>query len=173
MTSFVLNNNPIRLDVDLDMPLLWVIRDILQLTGTKYGCGEGLCGACTVLLDQKAIFSCMISIAQVEGKQVTTIEGLANRESLHPVQQAWIAENVSQCGYCQSGQIMSAVSLLSETPQPDEQQINAAMSKNLCRCGSYQRIKKAIRRVVTHEVGQQRIIQNVATTGTLKQSDET
>jgi len=144
MISFVLNEQTKTLDVDPNMPLLWVLRDILQLTGTKFGCGKGLCGACTVHIDNTTAFSCMTPLKDVAGKQITTIEGLANGAKLHPVQQAWIDENVSQCGYCQSGQIMSAVALLRDIPQPNEQQINAAMAKNLCRCGSYQRIKKAI-----------------------------
>ena len=126
-------------------PLLWVLRETLGLTGTKFGCGQGLCGACTVHLDGVAIRSCQISAADAAGHSITTIEGLAG-ETLHPVQQAWIAESVPQCGYCQAGQIMSAVALLRETPKPDDTAIDAAMAGNLCRCGTYQRIRKAIRR---------------------------
>lgn len=126
-------------------PLLWVLRETLGLTGTKFGCGQGLCGACTVHLDGVAIRSCQISAGETAGQAVTTIEGLAG-DSLHPVQQAWITESVPQCGYCQAGQIMSAVALLRETPRPDDAAIDTAMAGNLCRCGTYQRIRKAIHR---------------------------
>jgi len=126
-------------------PLLWVLRETLGLTGTKFGCGQGLCGACTVHLDGVAIRSCQISAGETAGRAVTTIEGLAG-ETLHPVQQAWIAESVPQCGYCQAGQIMSAVALLREMPKPDDTAIDAAMAGNLCRCGTYRRIRKAIHR---------------------------
>lgn len=126
-------------------PLLWVLRETLGLTGTKFGCGQGLCGACTVHLDGAAIRSCQISVGDAAGHSIVTIEGLAG-ETLHPVQQAWIAESVPQCGYCQAGQIMAAVALLRETPEPDDAAIDAAMAGNLCRCGTYQRIRKAIHR---------------------------
>jgi isoquinoline 1-oxidoreductase alpha subunit len=126
-------------------PLLWVLRETLGLTGTKFGCGQGLCGACTVHLDGAAVRSCQISANDVAGQSIVTIEGLAG-ETLHPVQQAWIAESVPQCGYCQAGQIMSAVALLRETPKPDDAAIDAAMAGNLCRCGTYRRIRKAIHR---------------------------
>ncbi|MBS4046209.1 MAG: (2Fe-2S)-binding protein [Alphaproteobacteria bacterium] len=126
-------------------PLLWVLRETLGLTGTKFGCGQGLCGACTVHLDGAAVRSCQISTGDAAGRSIITIEGLAG-ETLHPVQQAWIAESVPQCGYCQAGQIMSAVALLRETPKPDDAAIDAAMAGNLCRCGTYQRIRKAIHR---------------------------
>lgn len=126
-------------------PLLWILRETLGLTGTKFGCGQGLCGACTVHLDGAAVRSCQISARDAAGHGVVTIEGLAG-ETLHPVQQAWIAESVPQCGYCQAGQIMTAVALLRETPKPDDAAIDAAMAGNLCRCGTYRRIRKAIHR---------------------------
>jgi isoquinoline 1-oxidoreductase alpha subunit len=134
---------------DPDMPLLWVLRDLLGLTGTKYGCGMMVCGACTVHLDGEAVRSCRLPVGSIAGRQVTTIEGLAGRDGQaggHPVQRAWVAEQVPQCGYCQSGQIMSAVALLARTPSPNDEQINAAMDGNLCRCGTYLRIRRAIHR---------------------------
>lgn len=127
-------------------PLLWVLRETLGLTGTKFGCGQGLCGACTIHLDGATVRSCQLSAGEAAGHSITTIEGLAAHDALHPVQQAWIAESVPQCGYCQAGQIMSAVALLRETPKPDDAAIDAAMAGNLCRCGTYQRIRKAIHR---------------------------
>ena len=128
-----------------ETPLLWVLRDILQLTGTKFGCGAGLCGACTVHVEGAATRSCSTPVSQVAGKNITTIEGLsANGE--HPLQVAWIAEEVPQCGYCQTGQIMSAAALLAKTPNPSDDQITQAMNGNLCRCGTYERIRKAIHR---------------------------
>jgi isoquinoline 1-oxidoreductase alpha subunit len=127
------------------MPLLWMLRDVLNLTGTKFGCGMGLCGACTVHLDAEAIRSCLTPVGSVGGKKVTTIEGLSSGRS-HPVQRAWIAEQVPQCGYCQSGQIMQAVSLLAKNPHPTREQIDAAMTGNICRCATYQRIRRAIER---------------------------
>jgi isoquinoline 1-oxidoreductase subunit alpha len=126
-------------------PLLWVLRDTLALTGTKYGCGAGLCGACTVHLDGKPVRSCITPISAVGSKQVTTIEGLSTNRS-HPVQRAWIAEQVPQCGYCQSGQIMAAAALLASKPNPTDAEIDAAMAGNLCRCGTYPRIRRAIHR---------------------------
>jgi aerobic-type carbon monoxide dehydrogenase small subunit (CoxS/CutS family) len=123
-----------------------VLRDTLHLTGTKYGCGIARCGACTVLLDGMAIRSCVTPIAQVTGRSIVTIEGLGGRDGLHPIQQAWLDENVPQCGYCQSGQIMSAVALLARQPSPADPDISRAMSGNLCRCGTYPRIKRAIKR---------------------------
>ncbi len=134
-----------EVDVREDTPILWVLRDSLELMGTKFGCGIAQCGACTVLLDGKAIRSCVAPVASARGRRITTIEGLSESTD-HPLQRAWIAENVPQCGYCQSGQIMSAVDLLSRNPQPSDEEINVAMSGNLCRCGSYQRIRRAIRR---------------------------
>lgn len=131
---------------DSDTPLLWVIRDELKLTGTKFGCGAGLCGACTVHLDGVAIRSCITPISSVEGKQISTIESLATDPSnLHPLQKSWVEFNVPQCGYCQSGQLMSASALLNSNPQPSDEDIDLAMSGNICRCGTYPRIKAAIK----------------------------
>ena len=130
-------------DVVPDTPLLWVLRDALGLTGTKYSCGMGLCGTCTVHMDGAAVRSCTIPVADTAGKNITTIEGLSSDGS-HPVQQAWLEENVVQCGYCQPGQIMTAVTLLANNPNPTDDDIDRAMSGNLCRCGTYQRIRRAI-----------------------------
>ena len=143
----IFNVNGRRHDVDVspDMPLLWVLRDRLSLTGTKFGCGLGQCGACTVHLDGIATRSCLTTASAAVGKQITTIEGLS-ADSSHPLQAAWIAEQVPQCGYCQSGQLMSAAALLARTPRPTEAQIDAAMTGNICRCGTYQRIRRAIHR---------------------------
>jgi len=147
MAAITLNVNGQVHDVEVspDTPLLWVLRDTLGLTGTKYGCGIGACGACTVHLDGQAVHSCTLPVGQVGRRAITTIEGLsANGE--HPLQQAWLAENVSQCGYCQPGQIMAAAALLAETPNPSDDDIDTALSHNLCRCGTYQRIRRAIHR---------------------------
>jgi len=147
MAAFTLNVNGSAhtVDVSPDTPLLWAIRDNIGLTGTKFGCGMALCGACTVHLDGQPTRSCVTPVSAVGSKKVTTIEGLSP-EGNHPVQQAWIAEDVPQCGYCQSGQIMSAAALLAKTPQPTDADIDAAMSGNICRCGTYQRIRAAIHR---------------------------
>ena len=145
MLLLIVNGKNYQVDVQVDTPLLWVIRESLGLTGTKYGCGKALCGACTVLVDGKAVRSCVTPVSAVVGKQIVTIEGLSP-DSGHPVQQAWIAEDVPQCGYCQSGQILSATALLAANPKPSDADIDQAMSANLCRCGTYQRIKKAIHR---------------------------
>ena len=145
MVSFNLNNRTVSVDADPSTPLLWVIRDQAGLTGTKYGCGAGLCGACTVHLDGKAVRSCQVTASQVAGKQVTTIEGLSP-DANHPLQRAWIAEQVPQCGYCQSGQIMQAADLLATNKKPSREQIVAHMDGNLCRCGTYPRIVRAIER---------------------------
>jgi isoquinoline 1-oxidoreductase subunit alpha len=142
--DFRLNGRATSFAGDPDMPLLWHLRDHQGLTGAKYGCGIGACGACTVLVDGKAIRSCVTPVSAIAGRSVTTIEGLAKGDRLHPVQQAWIDEDVAQCGYCQAGQIMAAVDLLREHPQPTDEEI-AAVS-NLCRCGTYPRIRRAIRR---------------------------
>ena len=144
-TTFTLNGKSQTVDVSPDMPLLWVLRDTLNMTGTKFGCGMALCGACTVHINGEATRSCIIPISAIAGKKVPTIEGLS-ANGLHPVQQAWIAEDVPQCGYCQSGQIMSAVALLSKKPNPTDAEIDDFMSGNICRCGTYQRIRKAIHR---------------------------
>ncbi|MET1255064.1 (2Fe-2S)-binding protein [Aliikangiella maris] len=143
MIKFTINGEAKQLDVDPQMPLLWVIRDIIQLTGSKYGCGQGLCGACTVHLDGNAIRSCTTPVSAVAGKNITTIEGLSANGD-HPLQQAWLNIKVPQCGYCQSGQIMSAAALLQQNPNPSDEEIVNAMSGNLCRCGTYPRIKAAI-----------------------------
>ena len=140
-------------DAPADTPLLWVLRDLIGLTGTKYGCGTGQCRACTVHLNGTAIFSCQIPVPAAVGQEITTIEGLAANGTLHPVQQAWIDEDVPQCGYCQTGQIMSAVALLSRNPTPSDQDIDAAMYGNLCRCGTYNRIRRAIRRAAQGAAG--------------------
>jgi isoquinoline 1-oxidoreductase subunit alpha len=143
-----LNVNGVDQEVDVpeDTPLLWVIREELGLTGTKFGCGQALCGACTIHVDGEARRSCVLPVGKAAGKKVTTIEGLAQEGKFHPVQEAWVAENVPQCGYCQSGQIMQAVALLRAQPKPSDQDIDAAMSGNLCRCGTYVRIRRAIKR---------------------------
>ncbi|HKK22401.1 MAG TPA: (2Fe-2S)-binding protein [Pseudohaliea sp.] len=139
-----INGEERQLDVDPEMPLLWVLRDVLGLTGTKYGCGIAACGACTVHLDGKAIYSCTLPVQAAEGKSVTTIEGLG-ADGDHPLQQAWAKHNVPQCGYCQSGQIMRAAYLLADNPKPSEGEIVDAMRNNICRCGTYQRILAAIK----------------------------
>lgn len=141
----LVNNSPHDVEVSPDMPLLWVLRDKLNLTGTKYGCGAGVCGACTIHLDGEAVRSCQTAVSSVGERKITTIEGLSGDNS-HPVQAAWIREQVPQCGYCQCGQIMQAAALLAKTPQPTDAQIEDAMGGNLCRCGMYQRIRRAIHR---------------------------
>ncbi len=145
MITMQINGKRHELDADPDMPLLWALRDIAGLTGTKYGCGKALCGACTVHLDGAPIRACITPLAAVEGRSVTTIEGLSP-DGGHPVQLAWSELDVVQCGYCQSGQIMSAAALLATTPRPTDDDIDSAMSGNLCRCGTYQRIRAAIKR---------------------------
>jgi isoquinoline 1-oxidoreductase alpha subunit len=142
MTKFTVNGNPVEFLMPPDTPLLWALRDAAGLTGTKFGCGAGLCGACTVHVDGKATRSCQVRIADLEGTFVTTIEGLSDNRD-HPLQQAWIAAQVPQCGYCQSGMIMAAAALLKDKPNPSDEDINAAIT-NLCRCGTYGRIRKAI-----------------------------
>lgn len=143
--SFQVNGKPRTVDVSPDTPLLWVLRDTLQLTGSKYGCGISQCGACTVHVDGDPTRSCVTPVSAIAGKSITTIEGLS-LDRTHPIQQAWIAEQVPQCGYCQSGQIMTAVALLAHTPKPTDADIDQAMSGNICRCGTYQRMRKAIHR---------------------------
>jgi len=148
MDHFVLqiNGRTLAVDVDGQTPLLWVLRDTLNMTGTKYGCGIGMCGACTVHVDGTAMRSCQMQVANAAGKAITTIEGLS-LNGLHPVQKAWIAEQVPQCGYCQPGQIMSAAALLANNHHPTDADIDEAMAGNLCRCGTYMRIRQAIHRV--------------------------
>jgi isoquinoline 1-oxidoreductase subunit alpha len=143
--NLTVNGQARTLEADDDMPLLWALRDLLNLTGTKFGCGAGLCGACTVHVDGQAIRSCITTAASVAGRQITTIEGLSV-DGTHLVQQAWLQENVSQCGYCQAGQIMTAVAFLQSNPNPTDDEIATTMAGNLCRCGTYQRILKAIHR---------------------------
>ncbi len=147
MAHFVLqvNGRERAVDAEPEMPLLWALRDLLNMTGTKYGCGIGMCGACTVHLDGQAVRSCQTPVNSVGSRKVTTIEGLSSDGS-HPVQRAWIAEQVPQCGYCQSGQIMQAAALITKTPHPTREQINQAMTGNICRCATYQRIRRAIER---------------------------
>ena len=139
------NSKEYTVDAEYDMPLLWVLRDKLGLTGTKFGCGMGVCGACTIHMDGEAVRSCLTPLSAVEQAKITTIEGLSSDRS-HPVQQAWIAEQVPQCGYCQSGQIMEAAALLAKNPNPTDEEIDVLMEAILCRCGTYQRIRKAIHR---------------------------
>lgn len=143
--ELTINGEAVSLDVEPDMPLLWAIRDLAGLTGTKYGCGKALCGSCNVHLDGQVIRSCVIPVSAAAGRDVKTIEGV-DAEGSHPVQVAWRELNVAQCGYCQSGQIMSAVALLERIPNPTDEDIDAAMSGNICRCGTYTRIRKAIHR---------------------------
>ncbi|MGI9229419.1 MAG: (2Fe-2S)-binding protein [Gammaproteobacteria bacterium] len=145
MIKLTINGEPRQLDSNPDMPLLWAIRDVLGLTGTKFGCGKGLCGSCTVHLQGRAVRSCVTPLAAAADKAVTTIEGLSEDGGGHPLQQAWVAEEVPQCGYCQSGQIMSAAAFLKQNPKPSDAAIRSSM-QNLCRCGTYQRIFRAIKR---------------------------
>ena len=144
-TTLTINGKSHDVDLPGEVPLLWVLRDEIGLTGTKFGCGIGLCGACTVHVDDAPIRSCSMPVSAVAGKRVMTIEGLSE-DNTHPLQLAWVAENVPQCGYCQSGQIMTAAALLAKNPSPSEDDINAYMSGNICRCGTYTRIRKAIQR---------------------------
>ena len=145
MIPIIVNGKKYQVDIDSDTPLLWALRENLGLTGTKFGCGIAQCGACTVHVDGQPIRSCITPVGSVKGKRITTIEGLSANGS-HPLQKAWIAEEVPQCGYCQSGQIMSAAALLAAKPKPSDADIDAAMSGNICRCGTYQRIRRAIHR---------------------------
>lgn len=150
--SLTVNGQRRTVNAPADTPLLWVIRDLLGLTGTKFGCGSGQCRACTLHLDGSATFSCLVPISAAAGHRVTTIEGLSPGR-LHPVQQAWIDEDVPQCGYCQPGQIMSAVALLAQHPKPTDAQIDEAMMGNICRCGTYNRIRRAIHRAAGESAG--------------------
>ena len=152
MVSFTLNNQRVSVDAAPDTKLLWVIRDHIGLTGTKYGCGAGLCGACTVHINGKAQRSCQATLSSVEGAKVVTIEGLSPDAS-HPLQKAWIAEQTPQCGYCQSGQIMSAAALLAQTKTPSDEDIVSAMDGNICRCGTYARVSQAIKQAAKTDLG--------------------
>jgi isoquinoline 1-oxidoreductase alpha subunit len=143
--TFKVNGAPVTVEAPTGTPLLWIIREQIKLTGTKYGCGTGLCGACTVHIDGNRAFSCQVQLSEVSGRAVTTIEGLSPNSS-HPLQKAWLAESVPQCGYCQSGQIMSAAALLAKNPKPTRDEIVEHMSSNICRCGTYPRIVRAIQR---------------------------
>ncbi|MGH7349207.1 MAG: (2Fe-2S)-binding protein [Candidatus Rokuibacteriota bacterium] len=145
MITFNVNGRTVRVTTDPNKPLLWVLRENLGLTGTKFGCGMALCGACTVHLDGSPARSCVTPLSAVEGRRVTTIEGLVRGGRLHPVQEAWVEQDVPQCGYCQSGQVMSAAALLAANKRPTDADIDAAMSGNICRCGTYQRIRAAIK----------------------------
>ena len=151
MANFRINGESVAVDAEPNAPLLWVVREHLGLTGTKFGCGIGQCGACTVHVDGVATFACLTPVSAVEGRQITTIEGLSE-DGTHPLQQAWIAEEVPQCGYCQPGQIMRAADLLANNSQPSREEIVAHMSTNICRCGTYPRIVRAIERAA-QEVG--------------------
>ena len=144
--QLIINGENREVEAVPNTPLLWVLRDNLSLTGTKYGCGMAQCGACTVHLDGAAVRSCSTPVSTIGNKKVTTIEGISSEEKVHPVQQAWMDENVPQCGYCQTGQIMSAVALLAKNPTPNDHDIETAMSGNICRCGTYERIRKAIKK---------------------------
>jgi len=154
MISLSVNGEQHNLDVAPDTPLLWVIRENLAMTGTKFGCGIAQCGACTVHLDGVPVRSCVLPVSAAAGRSVTTIEGVSSEQGLHPIQQAWVDEQVPQCGYCQSGQIMSAVALLERSPSPSDEEINEAMAGNICRCGMYTRIRKAIKTVAQSGVQQ-------------------
>lgn len=145
--NFNINGTAKQFDVDVQMPLLWLLRDYAELTGTKYGCGIAQCGACTVLMDGKAMRSCTVTCSVAANKKITTIEGFSPDGS-HPLQRAWIKEDVPQCGYCQAGQIMSAAALLNNNPSPSDEEINAAMAGNICRCGTYVRIRRAIKTAI-------------------------
>lgn len=147
MISFKVNSKPVSFEGDADTPLLWVLRDHLQLTGTKFSCGIGVCGACMVHLDGRAMASCLLPVSSIEGRSVTTIEGLSAKDGeLHPVQKAWLELDVAQCGYCQSGQIMATADFLQRHPRPTDQDIDNNLSNMICRCGTYVRIRKAVHR---------------------------
>ncbi len=152
MVTFSINGASRTFDGDETMPLLWHLRDDLRLTGTRFGCGAGLCGACTVLVDGQAVRSCQTQVRTLQGKKVMTIEGLS-ADGNHPVQRAWAEHNVPQCGYCQSGQIMQASALLARTPSPTDQDIDRTMAGNICRCGTYQRIRAAIKTAASGQTG--------------------
>ena len=145
MINFQLNNSPVEVDIDPDTPLLWVVRDHFKLKGSKFGCGMGLCGACTMHVNGEAMSTCTLPISAVQGAAITSIEGLGTPDNLHPLQQAWVEHSVPQCGYCQSGQLMSASALLAKNPNPSDNDIEMSMNGNICRCGTYSKIKRAIK----------------------------
>ncbi len=147
MINFQLNKNAVQVDIDPDTPLLWVVRDHFKLKGSKFGCGMGLCGACTMHVNGQAVRTCTLPISAVQGAVITSIEGLGTVDNLHPLQQAWVEHSVPQCGYCQSGQLMSASALLAKNPNPSDDDIEMAMNGNICRCGTYSKIKSAIKSV--------------------------
>lgn len=149
MTSIKVNGQAVDVDAPDDMPLLWVIRDLLGMTGTKYGCGIAQCGACTVHIDGRAVRSCVMPVSAVGDRNITTIEAVGKTDAGRRIQSAWLQEEVAQCGYCQSGQIMSAAALLAHVPDPTDSEIDAAMSGNICRCATYERIRRAIKEAVT------------------------
>ncbi len=165
MISFILNGTSVDVDVSLDTPLLWVMRDHLKLKGTKFGCGMGLCGACSMIVDGVSTRTCILPVASVANKNVTTIEGLGKPQMLSTLQQAWVDNSVPQCGYCQSGQLISASALLNSNPNPSDAQIDDAMSGNICRCGTYPNIKKAIKAAATNQVGVQTFDPSESTSG--------
>ena len=154
MANLTINGTAHSIDLPDEVPLLWALRDGLNMTGTKYGCGVAACGACTVHLDGSPIRSCSFPIQAAQGREITTIEGLSDGDDLHPLQASWLEFNVPQCGYCQSGQLMSAAALLANNPQPSDQEIDEAMSGNICRCGTYPRIRAAIRHTADNAVQQ-------------------
>ena len=145
MITFQLNNSAVHVDIDPDTPLLWVVRDHFKLKGSKFGCGMGLCGACTMHVNGEAVRTCTLPISAVQGADITSIKGLGTPDILHPLQQAWVEYSVPQCGYCQSGQLMSASALLAKNPNPSDDDIEMAMNGNICRCGTYSKIKLAIK----------------------------
>ena len=149
MIKLNVNGKPVSLDIPDDMPLLWTLRDVLNMTGTKFGCGAGLCGACTIHVDGRPTRSCLMTVSMAAGKRITTIEGIGATPTGKKVQEAWRALDVPQCGYCQSGQIMSAAGLLAESPQPSDADIDARMAGNICRCGTYSRIRAAIKKAAS------------------------
>lgn len=153
MISFRLNGKAVQTDVPADTPLLWVVRNEFKLKGSKFGCGAGLCGACTMQVDGVATRTCILEAGDIDGTDITTIEGLGTIDNPHPLQEAWVDHSVPQCGYCQSGQLMTAAALLAENPNPDDQDIMDAMSGNICRCGTYPRIKKAIKATIARGQG--------------------
>jgi isoquinoline 1-oxidoreductase alpha subunit len=161
LVEFTLNGEAVRTDDAPDTPLLWVVRDTFKLKGSKYGCGAGLCGACTMHVDGQAVRTCVLPISAVAGKKVTTIEGLGTPQQLHPLQAAWVEQSVPQCGYCQSGQIMSAAAFLAEKENPTEAEIEHAMAGNICRCGCYPRIKRAIVSVAENTVQMDALVTEV------------